>query len=94
MFASCGFERKSKDLSTSVEVTSPAVEKTSPAIERTSPAVEKTSPAVEVAASEQIDKKVHLIKNRRATRFTSTISDERGEELLYNQIPVDYFVEQ
>lgn len=38
-------------------------------------------------------KKLSIITNRRATRFTSTISDERGEELLYNKIPVQQFVQ-
>lgn len=42
--------------------------------------------------SEDIVKKLQIIKNRRGTRFTSTISDERGEELLYNHIPVQDFV--
>jgi ATP citrate (pro-S)-lyase len=40
-----------------------------------------------------IEKKLAIIKHRRATRFSSTISDERGEELLYNKIPVQQFVQ-
>lgn len=40
-----------------------------------------------------IEKKLTIIKSRRATRFSSTISDERGEELLYNKIPVQQFVQ-
>ena len=41
----------------------------------------------------EVNKKLAIITNRRATRFTSTISDERGEELLYNNIPVQQFVQ-
>jgi succinyl-CoA synthetase alpha subunit len=42
----------------------------------------------------EIEKKLSIINNRRPTRFTSTISDERGEELLYNHIPVQQFVQE
>lgn len=43
---------------------------------------------------EMVKQKLQIIKNRRATRFSSTISDERGEELLYNGLPVQQFVQQ
>lgn len=43
---------------------------------------------------EEINKRLEIIQRRRSTRFTSTISDERGEELLYDRIPVQQFVEQ
>jgi ATP-citrate lyase alpha-subunit len=43
---------------------------------------------------EQVRSNLASIKHRRGTRFTSTISDERWEELLYNWIPVQEFVEQ
>lgn len=43
---------------------------------------------------EQVRSNLASILHRRATRFTATISDERGEELLYNWIPVQSFVEQ
>ncbi|MDP2669921.1 MAG: hypothetical protein Q8O99_02790 [bacterium] len=42
----------------------------------------------------QIQEKLQVIKQRRATRFTSTISDERGEEVLYDGIPIQEFVQQ
>ncbi len=34
------------------------------------------------------------LRNRRKTSFTSTISDERWDELLYNKIPISQFVSQ
>jgi len=51
------------------------------------------STTVEVTDIAQVQKKLAIIKHRRATRFSSTISDERGEELLYNKIPVQQFVQ-
>ena len=39
-----------------------------------------------------LEEKLDIIAHRRLTHFTSTISDERGEELLYDQIPVSDFV--
>jgi ATP-citrate lyase alpha-subunit len=41
-----------------------------------------------------LEEKIHIINNRRPTTFTSTISDERGDELLYNHIPVSDFVDK
>ena len=38
--------------------------------------------------------KLDIIAHRRPTSFSSTISDERGEELTYNKIPVSDFVAQ
>lgn len=39
-----------------------------------------------------IQSKIQTITRRQPTLFSSTISDERGEELLYNNIPVSEFV--
>lgn len=36
--------------------------------------------------------KLSIINRRRPSRFSSSISDERGETLLYNAIPIDDFV--
>ena len=41
-----------------------------------------------------INQKLSIIQNRRSTAITSTISDERGEELTYNNIPVTDFVDK
>lgn len=40
-----------------------------------------------------LEEKIELIQKRRPTKLTSSISDERGDELLYNKIPVNHFVE-
>ena len=42
--------------------------------------------------SSDITSKVNTITHRQSTLFSSTISDERGEELLYDTIPVSDFV--
>jgi len=42
---------------------------------------------------ENILEKKHRIENRTPTKFVSTISDERGEELHYNRIPLSNFLE-
>lgn len=42
--------------------------------------------------SADITSKVETITHRQPTLFSSTISDERGEELLYDTIPVSDFV--
>lgn len=39
-----------------------------------------------------IQSKIHTITHRQPTLFSSTISDERGEELVYDTIPVSDFV--
>ena len=39
-----------------------------------------------------LEEKLAIINNRRPTSFTSSISDERGDELLYNHIPVSDFI--
>lgn len=44
--------------------------------------------------NEDIQKKLSIIKHRRSTVITSTIADERGEELTYNHIPVTDFVDK
>lgn len=44
--------------------------------------------------SPDLQTKLDIIKNRRPTRFTSTISDERGAELMYDQIPVGEYISQ
>jgi len=43
---------------------------------------------------QDIQNKLSIIKHRRATVITSTIADERGEELTYNNIPVTDFVDK
>jgi citrate synthase len=43
---------------------------------------------------DEIHNKLSIIKYRRPTALTSTISDERGEELTYNKIPVTDFVDK
>lgn len=40
-----------------------------------------------------ISDKIHILKNRKKTLFTSTISDERGEELLYNRKEISSFTQ-
>lgn len=40
-----------------------------------------------------IKEKLSHIKNRVPTTFTSTISDERGEELLYNKKPISHYTQ-
>ena len=42
--------------------------------------------------SQHILDKIQIMENRRKTRFTSTISDERGDELLYNGVPISDLV--
>lgn len=44
--------------------------------------------------NDDIQQKLSIIQNRRPTAITSTISDERGEELTYNNIPVTDFVDK
>jgi ATP-citrate lyase alpha-subunit len=39
-----------------------------------------------------IDKKLQIIATRKPTRFTSTISDERGEDVLYNGRPLTEYI--
>jgi len=39
-----------------------------------------------------IDQKLSDIKNRKASKFTSTISDERGEDVSYNGIPLTDYI--
>lgn len=41
----------------------------------------------------KIQSKIETLQNRRKTRFTCTISDERGDELLYNNVPISKVVE-
>ena len=43
--------------------------------------------------TEDITQKLTLIQSRRKTSFTSSISDERGEELLYNGIKISEFTQ-
>jgi len=42
---------------------------------------------------ETILEKERIIQSRKSTKFVSSISDERGEELHYNHIPLSYFLE-
>ena len=41
---------------------------------------------------ESIDEKLEKIKNRKSTNFTSTVSDERGDELTYNKKKISDYV--
>ncbi len=41
-----------------------------------------------------IHQAVDVLTKRHKTRFTTTISDERGDELLYNNLPISHFVEK
>lgn len=43
---------------------------------------------------EYIKEKLEIIKNRIPTKFTSTIVDERWEELLYNKKPISSYIEK
>ena len=52
---------------------------------------ETTTPSLDNLS---IEEKATIINNRRKTRFTSTISDERGEELLYNGKKITEFVQE
>ncbi len=45
-------------------------------------------------SSDEIQEKQSFLKKRKSTQFTSTIADERWEELLYNNIPVSSFLEK
>lgn len=58
-----------------------------------SPSLQDGNPASE-KIPEDIQQKIKDISSRRGSAFTSTISDERGEELMYNKIPVTAFVEK
>ena len=40
----------------------------------------------------EIEKKLQVITTRKPTRFTSTISDERGEDVLYNGRPLTEYI--
>lgn len=40
-----------------------------------------------------VKEKLIILKDRRLTKFTSTISDERGEEVLYNGKPLTSYIE-
>ena len=42
---------------------------------------------------QEITEKLAVIKGRKKTNFTSTISDDRAEELTYNGVPISKFVE-
>ena len=45
-------------------------------------------------SNDTISKKLQKISQRKSTKFTSTISDERGEEVTYNQIPLTKYVSE
>jgi len=55
--------------------------------------VQETFDQIGVSPREEIDisMRYHDIKNRKKTSFTSTISDERGEELIYNGRKISEF---
>jgi len=42
----------------------------------------------------RIEEKLKKIKNRKKTNFTSTISDERGDELTYNKTKISEYVQK
>ncbi len=44
--------------------------------------------------NEEIIKKVSLLKHRHHTTFTSTISDERGDDVLYNKKPLTHYIKE
>jgi ATP-citrate lyase alpha-subunit len=46
----------------------------------------------ESSQDDEIEKKLQTIKNRKPTKFTSTISDERGEDVTYNHIPLTDYI--
>lgn len=48
--------------------------------------IKNTEPSIEIA------KKLTIINDRKLTKFTSTISDERGEEVLYNKKPLTEYI--
>lgn len=50
-------------------------------------------PERENISDTEIKEKLSHIKNRIPTTFTSTISDERGEELLYNKKPISHYTQ-
>lgn len=52
--------------------------------------LEKT-PSIE---SGKMRKKVEIINNRKSTKMTSTISDERWEELTYNKKPISEYIQK
>ncbi|MBX9809895.1 ATP citrate synthase [Candidatus Gracilibacteria bacterium] len=41
---------------------------------------------------ENIEQKMQIISSRKPTKFTSTISDERGEDVEYNHIPLTNYI--
>lgn len=51
-------------------------------------------PAAHEPNDQELQNKLNIIKHRRSTVITSTIVDERGEELTYNKIPVTDFIEK
>lgn len=57
--------------------------------------IEETYKSLNISSKDSTDisQKVLEIKNRKKTSFTSTISDERGEELLYNGKRVSEFTQ-
>lgn len=44
--------------------------------------------------SEKMRKKVEIINNRKSTKMTSTIADERWEELTYNKKPISEYIQK
>ncbi|MCD5380612.1 ATP citrate synthase [Candidatus Gracilibacteria bacterium] len=49
---------------------------------------------IEVVEKKDVSEKLNIISKRKKTQFTSTISDERGEELLYNGHKISTFTEE
>ena len=46
----------------------------------------------EIVENREVLQKADIIKKRKATHFTSTISDERGEDVLYNKKPLTEYI--
>ena len=46
----------------------------------------------EIVENREVVQKADIIKKRKATHFTSTISDERGEDVLYNKKPLTEYI--
>ena len=48
----------------------------------------------ETSENREVLQKADIIKKRKATHFTSTISDERGEDVLYNKKPLTDYIHE
>lgn len=48
--------------------------------------------SIDTGMSQSISEKIQKIKNRKSTKFTSTISDERGEDLYYGDKKIEDYI--